>query len=188
MDHLLKEEWSRRALLRTAVAGILLACGRMLGPSPAAARQFPEGRLLLHNAQTGERLDITYRDGQGRYDRGAIGDLNNFMRCHYSNKVASMDLRVIEILSMIHREVGADKEIVLHSAYRSPEYHTYLIRHNRRAARHSFHVTAQAIDFHIQGVSLREVRQVALRLGRGGVGYYPRKGFLHVDCGPFRYW
>ncbi len=168
--------------------GTAIAVGRMLWPSPVLARQFPEGRLLLYNAHTSERLDITYRDGQGRYDRAAIEDLNSFMRCHYSGKVARMDLRVIEILNTIHKQVGSDKEIILHSAYRSPEYHTYLVKHNRRAARHSFHVSAQAIDFHVEGSSLREIRQAALRVGQGGVGYYPRKQFLHIDSGPFRYW
>ncbi len=188
MDHLFQAEWNRRSLLRVAVAGLALTCGRWLSATPAMARQFPEGRLLLYNAHTSERLDVSYRDGQGRYDRGAIADLNQFLRCHHSNKVAAMDLRVIEILNTIRTQVGEDKEIVVHSAYRSPEYHTYLIRHNRRAARHSFHVTAQAIDFHIEGVPLREVRHAALRLGHGGVGYYPRRGFLHIDSGPSRYW
>ena len=188
MDHLLQTEWDRRSLLRSVVAGALVVCGRGLSPPEALARQFPDGRLLLYNAQASERLDIIYRDGRGRYDRGALEELNQFMRCRHTNQVAMMDLRVIEILNAVHREVGRNKEIVVHSAYRSPEYHTYLIKHNRRAARHSFHVSAQAIDFHIQGVSLRTLRQAALRLGRGGVGYYPRKRFLHVDCGPSRYW
>lgn len=188
MDHLLTTEWSRRSLLRAAVGGAMLACSRVLSPATAQARQFPEGRLLLYNAHTSERMDIAYRDGQGRYDRGALVDLNHFMRCHHSNTVAVMDLRVIEILNTIRAQVGESKELVIHSAYRSPEYHTYLIRHNRRAARHSFHVTAQAVDFHVEGVPLRTLKQAALRLGHGGVGYYPRRGFLHVDCGPARYW
>lgn len=188
MDQLLRTEWNRRSLLQSAVAGAMLVCARSLWPSAVEARQFPEGRLLLYNVHTNERLNITYRDGQGRYDRAAIEDLNHFMRCHYSGKVAAMDLRVIEILNRVRTQVGGDKEIVVQSAYRSPEYHNYLIKHNRRAARHSFHVSAQAIDFHIPGVSLRSLRQAALRIGDGGVGYYPRRRFLHVDCGPSRYW
>ncbi len=188
MDELLRQEWTRRSFCHVGLLGTALVLARMFQPSVAQARQFPEGRLLLYNAQTSERLDIVYRDGQGRYDRAAIEDLNNFMRCHYSNKVAKMDLRVIEILNAVHKQVGGEKEIVLHSAYRSPEYHSYLVKHNRRAAQHSFHVSAQAIDFHIEGSSLREIRQVAMHLGHGGVGYYPRKRFLHIDSGPFRYW
>lgn len=175
-------------MLRTALGAALCAGAHALAPAVVQARGFPEGRLLLYNAHTHERLALTYRDGQGRYDRTAISDLNTFMRCHHSNTVAAMDLRVIEILNAIRAQVGDEKEVIVHSAYRSPEYHMHLIRQNRRAARHSFHVSAQAIDFHIEGVSLRELRQHALRLGRGGVGYYPRRGFLHIDSGPPRYW
>lgn len=188
MDELLRQEWTRRSFCRVGVVGAALVFTKLLRPSLALARQFPEGRLLLYNAHTSERLDLTYRDGQGRYDRAAIEDLNNFMRCHYSGKVARMDLRVIEILNTVHKQVGGEKEIVLHSAYRSPEYHSYLVKHNRRAAQHSFHVSAQALDFHIEGSSLREIRQAALQVGHGGVGYYPRKHFLHIDSGPSRYW
>ncbi|GKS59818.1 hypothetical protein YTPLAS18_33450 [Nitrospira sp.] len=170
------------------VAGACLLGERLWQPSCAEARSLGEGRLLLFKPQTSERLDITYRDAQGRYDTGALEVLNYFMRCHYSNKVAGMDRRVLETLNMVHAQVGRDKEIILHSAYRSPEYHRYLIKHNEQVARHSYHVSAQAIDFHIQGVPLRSVCQHARRLGRGGVGYYPKQQFLHVDCGPTRYW
>ena len=188
MDRPLHTEWDRRALLRAMLAGTFLLGERVWRPSQAEARSLGEGRLVLYKPQTSERLDIAYRSEQGEYDTGALEVLNYFMRCHYSKKVSRMDLRVIETLNMAHAQVGRDKEVILHSAYRSPEYHRYLIKHNEHVARHSYHVSAQAIDFHIQGVSLRSLQQTALRLGRGGVGYYPRKQFLHVDCGPTRYW
>ena len=170
------------------LAGALLVGAGIRPSSRAEARSLGEGRLLLFKPQTSERLDIRYRDAQGRYDTGAFEVLNYFMRCHYSNKVAAMDRRVLETLNIVQAQVGRDKEIILHSAYRSPEYHRYLIKHNEHVARHSYHVSAQAIDFHIQGVSLRSLSQLARRLGRGGVGYYPQQRFLHVDCGPTRYW
>ena len=188
MDRLLSSEWDRRTFLRSMLAGAVLVGGRLAYPAGADARSLSEGRLLLYKPQTSERLDLVYRNEDGRYDTGALEVLNYFMRCHYSSKVARMDLRVIETLNLVHAQVGREKEVILHSAYRSPEYHKYLIKHNENVARHSFHVSAQAIDFHIQNVSLRSLRQAALRLGRGGVGYYPREQFLHVDCGPRRSW
>jgi uncharacterized protein YcbK (DUF882 family) len=188
MDELLRTDCSRRSFLRTSFAAAVVCCTRSLWPTNAFAGRLPEGRLVLCHAHTNERLEVTYRNDFGQYDTSALEDLNNFMRCNYTSRTASMDLRVIEFLNTLHKQVG-HKEVIVHSAYRSPEYQTVLIKQRgRRVARQSFHVTAQAVDFHIPGVPLRQIRQAALQLGQGGVGYYPRRGFVHVDCGPVRWW
>ena len=83
---------------------------------------------------------------------------------------------------------GKGKEIRIYSAYRSPSYNNLLVRLGRGAAPNSLHTTGQAVDFAIPGVRLSQVRRAAAKLKRGGVGYYRRRGFIHIDTGPVRYW
>ena len=157
---------SRRGLLRAATAGMALAVARLALPSETWASRLPDGRVSLYNLHTDERLSVTYRDEAGAYDQDALHALNHFLRCHHTNETTTMDV----------------------SGYRSPEYNEQLIRMGTRAARHSYHVSGQAVDVQIPGVPLRTLREVALRLGCGGVGYYPRGKFVHLDSGPFRHW
>lgn len=184
--------WSRRTLLKTSVAGVLCLGGRVLMPRLALAQSqadmLPEGELALYNVHTEERLRVRYRDARGEYDLAAMDELNHILRCHHTGEVATMDPRVIEHLNLVQKTLGGDGEIHVISAYRSPEYNALLVKRSRRAARHSLHVEGQAVDFFIPGVRLREIRQVALKLQYGGVGYYPRADFIHLDCGPFRSW
>ena len=182
--------WTRRTLLKTSIAGALCLGGHLLFPRIARAKTaaLPEGELSFYNVHTGERLRVRYRDESGQYDLTALDELNHILRCHHTGEVAAMDPRVIEHLNLVQKTLGGEGEIHVISAYRSPEYNALLVKRSRRAARHSFHVEGQAVDFFIPGVRPRDIRQVALKLQYGGVGYYPRADFIHLDCGPFRSW
>jgi uncharacterized protein YcbK (DUF882 family) len=182
--------WTRRTFLKTSVAGMLLLSGRLLSPPLTRAQPvaLPEGELSFYNVHTDERLRVRYRDGSGQYDLSALDDLNHILRCHHTGEVATIDPRVIEHINLVQKMLGGDGEIHVISGYRSPEYNAILVKRSRRAVRHSFHVEGQAVDFFIPGVRPREIRQAALKLQYGGVGYYPRADFIHLDCGPFRSW
>lgn len=179
---------NRRGLSRTATAGMALAVVRLALPSAAWASQLPDGRVSLYNLHTDERLSVTYRDQAGAYDQEALNALNHFLRCHHTNEITSMDVQLIEFINLVQRRIGGRRELHIVSGYRSPEYNEQLIRMGTRAARHSYHVSGQAVDVQIPGVPLRTLREAALRLGCGGVGYYPRGKFVHLDSGPFRHW
>ncbi|WP_455379153.1 DUF882 domain-containing protein [Petrachloros mirabilis] len=181
---------SRRALLKVSLVGLLLLSGRFITPgiARAQAEDLPEGELAFYNVHTNERLRVRYRDEQGRYDLSALDDVNNILRCHHTGEVATMDPRVIEHINLVQKTLGGDGEIHVISGYRSPEYNAQLVKRSRRAVRHSLHVEGQAVDFFIPGVRLRTIRQAAMKLQYGGVGYYPRAKFIHLDCGPFRFW
>ena len=183
-------DWTRRTFLKTSLAGAVCLCGQLLSPrfARAEAAALPEGELSFYNVHTDERLRVRYRDDRGQYDLSALDDLNHILRCHHTREVAVIDPRVIEHVNLVQKALGGDGEIHVISAYRSPEYNALLVKRSRRAARHSLHVEGQAVDFFIPGVRLREIRQVALKLQYGGVGYYPRAEFIHLDCGPFRVW
>ncbi|MCS6896748.1 MAG: DUF882 domain-containing protein [Nitrospira sp.] len=188
-----KEGWTRRAFLRVALTGAVLLAGRWACPFEALARELPvhdlpEGRLTFVNLWTDERLEVTYRSPEGLYDLAALDEVNHILRCHHTGEVAAIDVRVIEHVNLVQKSLGGNREVHVVSGYRSPEYNALLIRSGRRAAKHSLHVQGQAIDIRIPGIHPNVIRQAALKLQYGGVGYYPRSKFVHLDSGPFRYW
>lgn len=190
MDNLNKSKWAwtRRTFLRTSLAGCAMLSARLLCPPLTFGRDLPEGRLTLVNLWTDERLEVTYRNDAGDYDWDALDEVNHILRCHYTNEVAAIDVRVLEHVNLVQKKLGGDREIHIISGFRSPEYNAMLVRSGRRAAKNSLHVQGQAIDLQIPGIHPKVIRQAALELGYGGVGYYPRSKFVHLDSGPFRQW
>ncbi len=180
--------WTRRAFLRTSLAGLALFGARLVSPALCLARDLPDARLQLVNVWTNERLEATFRNADGQYDWDALDDINHIMRCHYTGEVAAMDVRVLEHINLVHKQLGGDREIHIISGFRSPEYNALLVRSGRRAAKNSLHIQGQAVDLQMPGLHPRVIRQAALELGFGGVGYYPRSKFVHLDSGPFRTW
>ncbi len=183
-----KWAWTRRAFLQASLVGTLLLSGRLVGPQPVQARELPEGRITLVNVRTDERLEVTYRDEAGRYDLEALDDVNYLMRCHYSGEVGAIDVRVLEHVNLVQKKLGSKKDIHFISGFRSPEYNAILVRKGGHAARNSLHMQGQAIDLLIPGVHPKKLRQTALELRFGGVGFYQRSRFIHLDSGPFRFW
>jgi uncharacterized protein YcbK (DUF882 family) len=188
MQNLDRWSWTRRTLLKTSLVGLLTLTGRVFGLSAARAQDLPDGALTIYNVHTNEWLRVKYRDAAGNYNLAALDDLNHILRCHHTGEVAAMDVRVIEHVNLVQKTLGGDGEIHVISGYRSPAYNAMLVKRNRRVARQSLHVEGQAIDLNIPGVHPRQIRQAALKLQYGGVGYYPRSQFVHLDCGPFRFW
>ena len=180
--------WTRRTLLKTSVVGLLMLSGRLLGPQVVRAQDVPEGELTFYNVHTNEWLRVKYRDGAGNYDLAALDEINHVLRCHHTGETAAIDVRVIEHVNLVQKSLGGNGEIHVISGYRSPAYNAMLVKRSRRAVSQSFHVEGKAIDLFIPGIHPREVRRAALKLQYGGVGYYPRSKFVHLDCGPFRYW
>lgn len=180
--------WTRRTLLKTSLAGLCLLSGQGWRAASAQAHRFPEGELSFYNVHTDERLHVRYRDKRGQYDLSALDEINHILRCHHTGEVAAIDPRLLEHVNFVQKSLGGDGEIHVISGYRSPEYNALLVKQMRRAARHSYHVEGQALDFFIPGVKPRVIRQAALKLQYGGVGFYPRAEFIHLDCGPFRSW
>jgi uncharacterized protein YcbK (DUF882 family) len=171
--------WTRRAFLQVSLVGTLLLSGRLVGPQPVQARELPEGRLTLVNVWTNERLDVTYRDEAGNYDLPALDDVNYLLRCHYTGEVGAIE---------VQKKLGSQQEIHVISGFRSPEYNAMLVRTDRHVAKNSLHMQGQAIDLLIPGVPTTKLRQAALELRYGGVGFYKNSSYVHLDSGPFRHW
>jgi uncharacterized protein YcbK (DUF882 family) len=142
--------------------------------------------LSFFNMNTRETITSTYRRG-GQYVPAELQRLSTFLVDHKSGDVIAMDPELFDILWHLQRSLGASSFEVL-SAYRSPRTNAVMARMSRGVARNSLHTQGQAIDIKVPGFSPYQVRQAARALQLGGVGYYPRTGFVHVDTGPVRYW
>ena len=181
---------SRRSFLKGALAVAGTCClGGLLptGKSAASATPgpCPEKVLRLYHIHTGEKLQVQYcRDGI--YDENALGQLDHFLRCYYTNTVKPIDPKVIDLLCDIKDRIGTDKEISIISGYRSPEYNEHLRRLGRHVAAGSMHLEGKAIDFVIPGCGTGELCRSAKSFTAGGVGKYP--DFVHIDVGRVRYW
>jgi uncharacterized protein YcbK (DUF882 family) len=181
--------WCRRTFLKASLLAGLALCGGQV----AWARELPEdglplGKLSLLNIHSGERLTVTYRDRSGEYDLRALDELNWLLRCHHTNEVHAIDVRTLEYLNLVDQRLGGSNEVHIISAYRSPAYNELLRRKGRQVAKNSLHLQGRAIDIRVPGVKLANLRRAALDLELGGVGYYPRTDFVHIDSGTFRMW
>ena len=164
----------------------------MLGANDALQNASAEGdtrTLSFHHLHTGEDITITFKRN-GRYDDAALKKLDWFMRDWRKEKSTRMDPHLFDLLWEAYREVGATQPIDVVCGYRSPETNSMLRRRSSGVAQFSQHINGQAMDFFIPGVPLEKVREVGLRLQRGGVGFYPTSGspFVHMDTGTIRHW
>jgi uncharacterized protein YcbK (DUF882 family) len=187
---LIDSSCNRRLFLKASLAAALI----LAAERPSFSKTYnidlrlPEGKLSLFNTHSNERLTVDYRDSSGRYNPDALKSLNWLLRCHFTEQVADMDIRVIEHLNLVDKKLGGGNEFHIISGYRSPEYNKLLRREGHHVARHSLHMKGQAIDIVVPGVRLEKLRLTALNLKYGGVGYYPGRGFVHLDSGAFRTW
>jgi uncharacterized protein YcbK (DUF882 family) len=147
-----------------------------------------EHHLRLYHTHTGERIDIVYRRGD-TFLPEAEAQLDHFLRDHRTGEVKHYDPRLFDILSELTTAVGhPGAEVDIICGYRSSWSNEFLRSKSPGVAKNSLHMQAHAIDIRIPGVDTLTLRNAALALHEGGVGYYPRSGFVHVDTGRVRTW
>lgn len=143
--------------------------------------------LSLVNVNSSESLTVTYWS-DGAYHRDALDKLNHFLRDSQSGDQTEMDPLVFDVLWHTMQQVGYSGTVEVLSAFRSPEHNAWLASVSRGVARDSQHMNGNAMDIRFPGVPVFKIRQAARSLQMGGVGFYPRSGFVHLDTGPVRYW
>jgi uncharacterized protein YcbK (DUF882 family) len=145
--------------------------------------------ITMHHLHTGEDITITYKRN-GRYDEAALEKLNWFLRDWRRGEQTRMDPHLIDLVWDVQREANANEPIQVVCGYRAPQTNAMLRRRSGGVARFSQHMLGHALDFYIAGVSLEHLREIGLRLQRGGVGFYPTSGspFVHMDTGGVRMW
>jgi uncharacterized protein YcbK (DUF882 family) len=172
---------SRRNFLKVVVGGLTVYPFKNV----LASNNKSERILNMYNIHTGERLDIKYYDS-GIYDPHAMNKINYLLRCHYTDEVKDIDMRVIDLLCDIKDIFGRDRKVEIISGYRSTLYNRYLRSLGRGVGRNSLHQSGLAIDFKILGISNDKLSRIARSFKAGGVGRYPE--FIHIDTGPVRSW
>jgi uncharacterized protein YcbK (DUF882 family) len=143
--------------------------------------------LSFRNLHTDEKLSVAYWRN-GAYDRRALARINHILRDFRSGDVHNINVSLLDFLHDLNAKLRRDSEIEIISGYRSPKTNSVLSRASDGVAKKSFHMKGMAIDINMPGVSLSKLRGAAVSMGRGGVGYYPSSGFVHVDVGPARQW
>jgi uncharacterized protein YcbK (DUF882 family) len=175
----------RRAFLRRAVGlagGMVAMC-----PRTGSAYATRTRSLGLYAVNTGERLRVDYCI-DGRYEPQSLRALDHLLRDFRTDEVYPVDPRVLDILYDVGEALESASAYHVVCGYRSPATNEMKLRQGRGVARNSYHLTGKAIDVFLPSRGLRDIRRAALALGAGGVGYYPRAGFVHLDIGPVRTW
>jgi uncharacterized protein YcbK (DUF882 family) len=176
------ETFDRRQFL---IAGLGAAAGLVLPGAPALAAL---GRdLSFVNLHTGETLATTYWQG-GRHLPSACHRIDTLLRDYRTGDIAPISTRLLDLLHAIRTQLGTEGPFEVISGYRSPKTNARLASASKGVARKSLHMQGMAVDIRVPHCTLKRLRAVAVDLRGGGVGYYPKSGFVHVDVGRVRYW
>jgi uncharacterized protein YcbK (DUF882 family) len=180
----LQQPLGRRRFLSAGLAAATITMGL---PSLARAATTGHRSLSFYNLHTDEKLTTTYWvDGQ--YVPDALGEIDHVLRDFRTGDVWPMDRKLLDLLVALNRKMETTKPFAVISGYRSPKTNAMLAEASSGVARRSLHMDGKAIDIRIPGRKLADLRQAALSLKLGGVGYYARSDFVHVDTGRVRSW
>ena len=178
-------QWASSAPLASQL--LLTAPHALAAQTPATAPEQGQRQLKLRSLHTGETANVTYWE-QGEYAIDALADIFLLMRDHRENSIAAIDIQLLDQLHAIQQKLNSSKEILLVSGYRSPQTNAKLRAAGTGVAKHSLHMRGKAMDFRIPGVNLRQLHKATLASTIGGVGYYGRSGYIHMDTGRKRRW
>lgn len=173
---------------RRFLTGAVAFAAPMVLPGLAQAAITPHVRAVaLHNIHTGEKLRTAYWE-KGRYIRDALGEIDIVLRDFRTDEVHPIDVGVIDLLQVLRNKLGSTESYRVISGYRSPKTNAALAGKSGGVAKKSLHMRGMAIDISLPGRDLKTLHRAAKSLKLGGVGYYPKSGFVHVDVGRVRYW
>ncbi|MGB2831785.1 MAG: DUF882 domain-containing protein [Methylotenera sp.] len=183
----------RRNLLKGSMA---LALASLSRPTFAAfqpqsveaqAKETVVRELAFHNLHTGENLKAEYWS-EGGYLPDALAGIDHILRDFRTNQVLPIDPQLLDLLHNLRSTLGTNQPFQIISGYRSPATNANLAANSDGVAKKSLHMQGKAIDLRVEGTALKDLRQAALSLQGGGVGYYPGSNFVHVDIGRLRSW
>jgi len=176
---------TRRRFLQIGLTA--LACTAATPALAAMPRATGVKAIALHNLHTDERLSLAYWKN-GVYSRPALARINHILRDHRSGEIYPMNLKLIDLLYDLQSRIEHRGAVEIISGYRAPRTNRIMASASNGVARHSYHTKGMALDIRLSGASLAKLRNTALDMRRGGVGYYPDSEFVHVDVGPVRKW
>jgi uncharacterized protein YcbK (DUF882 family) len=163
-------------------------CGLLIpGARAAVAATAPARQLEFYHLHTGESLRAVYWEG-GRYLKHGLAEIDYVLRDFRTGEVRAIDPYLLDLVHRVRLALECDQPVHVISGYRSPETNAMLARRSSGVAKNSYHVKGMAIDLRLPGRDLKDLRVAALKLEGGGVGYYQKSDFVHMDTGPVRTW
>ena len=180
---------SRRSFLNPGPVAALAATpiATLANNALAALPRTGERWLKFDNLHTGEKLRTVYWQN-GSYLKGSLDDINHILRDFRADEIKPIDTDLLDLLNALQRRLETSQPIEIISGYRSPRSNAMLASRSGGVAKRSLHMEGRAIDIRIPGVPLARVREAALDMKAGGVGYYPGSDFVHLDTGRVRNW
>jgi len=178
-----RKRLDRRVFLRNLGVSTLA-----LGSAKVAYARAPAKRSLsFEHTHTGESLSVVYFE-EGAYQVASLERINHLLRDFRTEEVHPIDPRTLDILFDLQTLADRDAPFQVISGYRSPQTNATLRGRSSGVAEHSLHMQGRAIDVRLGGFSTGRLHDLARQMGRGGVGFYPRSDFVHLDSGPVRFW
>ena len=178
---------SRRNLLRLMVWAGLISCSAKSVFAAIEETTLEERSLSLYNPNTKESFDGIYWCDGGCV-ASAKENINHIMRDIRTDAAKDIDIHLLDLISAISAKLNPKGPFIVISGYRSPETNALLRKRGSGAAKNSYHIKGQAVDIRLPGHRTSALRRAAYELKKGGVGYYPKSRFVHIDVGPVRYW
>lgn len=193
--HFVPVLWHKLGLVKTAfhklqncLVGIALAtAGAVLLLTTEPALSIDERRLSFYHTHTGKSLEVVYARG-GEYIEPALDSIERFLADFRTGDSRTIDPKLLDFIHDLRESLESDATYEVISAYRSPATNDMLRGKSSGVAENSQHLLGKAIDVRLQGVSTARLRDAAIALERGGVGYYEVSDFVHVDTGHVRAW
>jgi len=176
----------RKTILLPMLFGIVLTSFATISQGTIGADQ---RSLSFHHTHTNERLEVVYwKDGE--YVDSALQEINRFLSDFRTGDIADIDPSLLDLIYDVRAALGSDGTYQIISAYRSPKTNEMLRGRSASSgvAKKSQHILGKAIDVRLEGVPTAKLRDTAIRLQRGGVGYYEASDFVHMDTGRVRRW
>lgn len=182
----------RRGFMTLGLGALVAAALPPILVAPSSAEAAPllgasVRRLALHNANTGEHFNDVYW-ANGAYRPDALRRLDVLLRDHKAHQICRQDPRLFDVLWQVHQRLESSEPFRVLCGFRSRRTNALARRRSRGVAKESYHTRGMAVDVVLPDRNLRGVMQQAMELQAGGVGYYPRSGFVHMDVGPVRHW
>ena len=175
---------SRRLLAAVAAIGI---AGLGLVAKPVDVRATDARQLSFYHTHTRKSLDVVYFEN-GEYVDSALERINGFLKDFRTGEVTEINPELLDLLHDVRNELGPESTFEVISAYRSPKTNEMLRSTSSGVAKNSQHVRGNAIDVRLRGTRTVKLRDTAIGMQRGGVGFYPKSDFVHIDTGPVRTW
>lgn len=179
---------SRRRFLQLGVAAAsTLILPKAFAKVHPSLQVEPVRELAFLNLHTGEKLKTTYWS-DGEYQAEALTEINHILRDHRTGDVHQIDTALLDLLNRLQYKLDAKQPFQIISGYRSPKTNAALHAKSNGVAKRSLHMQGKAIDIRLPGCQLSTLHKAALDCHKGGVGYYPKSNFVHVDTGRVRHW